>query len=301
MTDGHSFLKESNARGQRGEVVGAEKALELCNVHHGDLLRRDEGRGLFRRDGAGRDGMGVVHSLSDIFVRPPVEGKIYFMMQRNVVDVGNHNVRGVVRRHGMRVGQRQSTEDRTHGFGLLSLARGALCLAFVFVRLARLLDLHALGAEEEDHVLGEWADGSDDVPVRDHETLVCVGILVIWYEGFADVFVRDAGRGILCLEIGACQLKASFILPLSSQVIRIDVVELKKRGRGNVCRARHVSDEVEVHGKGQGNAGTGLSCHGSDEWLSKKGAGTKEKTREEVFHSEDATWREKDEPMWLCG
>ncbi|KAJ7509906.1 hypothetical protein B0H11DRAFT_2422334 [Mycena galericulata] len=33
---------------------------------------------------------------------------------------------------------------------------------------------------------------------------------------------------------------------------------------------------------------------------SKKGAGTKEKTREEVFHSEDATWREKDEPMWLC-
>ncbi|KAJ7481253.1 hypothetical protein B0H11DRAFT_2420405 [Mycena galericulata] len=32
---------------------------------------------------------------------------------------------------------------------------------------------------------------------------------------------------------------------------------------------------------------------------SKKAAGTKEKTREEVFRSGDATWREKGEPMWL--
>ncbi|KAJ7934755.1 hypothetical protein B0H13DRAFT_1951009, partial [Mycena leptocephala] len=121
------------ARGEHSQVVAAENRYQLGDVHHGHLLGRDERRGLLCRDGARWDGVGIVHSMFYILVSPPVQRKNDSMMQRDVVDGGNDGARCVKRRHGVRVGESQSTIDGTHCLGSLRLARGALSLPFVFV------------------------------------------------------------------------------------------------------------------------------------------------------------------------
>ncbi|KAJ7899686.1 hypothetical protein B0H13DRAFT_2029652 [Mycena leptocephala] len=138
------------ARGEHGQVVAAENRHQLSDIHHGHLLRCDERRGLLRRDGA----------RWDVFVRPPVQRKHDFVVQRDMVDGGDDGARRVKGRHGVRVGKSQRTEDGTHCLGPLCLACGALHFPFFFFRLARSLD----------DVLGQGTDGYAYVSVGDHET-----------------------------------------------------------------------------------------------------------------------------------